>query len=136
MSQNTNTPPNYGQDNPNYGQENQYNSSGSDAYGSQSQQYQAGQPSPYGQPGQYQQTSQYQQGPNPVDTGSIGWAVLGFFIPIVGLVLWLVWKDQRPNDSRMSRNGFLASLIVGVVLMIIWFIIVAIVAASGSMSMS
>lgn len=86
--------------------------------------------------GQYQQASQYQQGANPVDTGSIGWAVLGFFVPIVGLVLWLVWKDQRPNDSRMSRNGFLAALIVFVVLMIIWFIIVAIVAASASMSVS
>ncbi len=59
------------------------------------------------------------------DSGSFGWAVLGFFIPIVGLILWLVWRDTRPRDARMSRNGFIAGLIVGVVVSIIYAVAMA-----------
>ena len=49
------------------------------------------------------------------DSGSFGWAVLGFFIPIVGLILWLVWMRTRPRDSKMSRNGFIVGLALAVV---------------------
>lgn len=52
--------------------------------------------------------------PTATDTGSFGWAVLGFFVPIAGLILWLVWKDTRPRDSARARNGFVAGLVVGV----------------------
>lgn len=66
------------------------------------------------------------------DTGSFGWAVLGFFIPIVGLILWLVWKDTRPKDSIQSRNGFIAGLIVGVIFSIIYTIAMgALIASAG-----
>jgi len=66
------------------------------------------------------------------DTGSFGWAVLGFFIPIVGLILWLVWKDTRPKDSIQSRNGFIAGLIVSVVFSIIYTIAMgALIASAG-----
>ena len=66
----------------------------------------------------------------PVDKGSFGWAVLGFFLPIVGLILWLVWKDTRPLDSRRSRNGFIVGLIVSVVFTIIYSIFAASMLAS------
>jgi heme/copper-type cytochrome/quinol oxidase subunit 2 len=64
------------------------------------------------------------------DKGSIGWAVLGFFIPLVGLILWLVWKDTRPNDSKQSRNGFLVSIALSVVIWIITLIISAVAAST------
>lgn len=68
------------------------------------------------------------------DTGSMGWAVLGFFFPLVGLILWLVWKDTRPKDSIQSRNGFIVGVIVGVVLGIIYSVVMAMTVASiGSM---
>ncbi|MDR1266101.1 MAG: PLD nuclease N-terminal domain-containing protein [Propionibacteriaceae bacterium] len=51
---------------------------------------------------------------NPADTDSVGWAVLGFFVPLVGLILWLVWQRDRPNNSRRARNGFIAGTIVQV----------------------
>ncbi|KFI54167.1 hypothetical protein [Bifidobacterium callitrichos] len=57
----------------------------------------AAQPQAYpNQPQAPQYAPQYQQQPgyapyppqaNPADTGSFGWAVLGFFIPVVGLIL-------------------------------------------------
>ena len=36
----------------------------------------------------------YGQPTQPEDKGSFGWAVLGFFIPLVGLILYFVWKIQ------------------------------------------
>ena len=38
--------------------------------------------------------------PPVVDNGGLGWGILGCCIPIVGLVLWLVWKDQNPGQPR------------------------------------
>lgn len=38
--------------------------------------------------------------PPVVDNGGLGWGILGCCIPIVGLVLWLVWKDQKPRTAR------------------------------------
>jgi len=49
------------------------------------------------------------------DPGGFGWAVLAFFIPIIGLVLWLVWRKTKPQPSKMSRNGFIASIALAVV---------------------
>lgn len=60
-----------------------------------------------------------------VDKGSFGWAVLGFFVPLAGLILWLVWKDTRPLDSRKSRNGFIAGMVVSIVVSVIYSIVVA-----------
>ena len=55
------------------------------------------------------------------DTGSVGWCVLGFCIPIVGLILWLVWKDQKPNNARQAGVGALACVIISVVFYVILF---------------
>lgn len=62
------------------------------------------------------------QNSNPADTGSAGWAVLGFFIPIVGLILYLVWRDTEPKNAKMAGKGALISAIVYVVLIIILLI--------------
>ena len=47
------------------------------------------------------------------DSGSIGWAILGFFIPIVGLVLFLVWKNTKPNCAKMAGVGALVGFCLG-----------------------
>ena len=46
---------------------------------------------------------------------SIGWAILGFLIPIVGLILWLVWADEKPESAKMSGIGALASILLSIV---------------------
>lgn len=58
-----------------------------------------------------------------VDTGSFGWGVLGFFIPLVGLILYLVWKPTRPKDAAMAGKGALISVIASVVLLVLSIII-------------
>ena len=51
-----------------------------------------------------------------VDSGSIGWGLLGFCIPIVGLVLFIVWKDDKPKSAKKAGIGALISVITTVVL--------------------
>jgi len=53
------------------------------------------------------------------DDGSIGWAILGFFIPIVGLILWAVWHSEKPKSAKMAGIGALISVIIGVVFWIV-----------------
>ena len=106
----------------------------------------AAQPQAYQEPQQQapQYAPQYQQQPgyapyppqaNPADTGSFGWAVLGFFIPVVGLILWLVWKDTQPKNAHRAGKGALVSVIVVVAIYVLIFV-VAIIAgvAAGSTS--
>lgn len=79
--------------------------------------------SPNGQ-AQPVQSAQVVLQPTAQDNGSFGWAVLGFFVPIVGLILYLVWKTEKPLSARRAGMGALVSVIVGVVITVIWFILV------------
>lgn len=45
------------------------------------------------------------------DDGSFWWSVLGCCIPIVGLVLYLVWKDEKPKTAKAAGKGALAFVI-------------------------
>ncbi len=67
--------------------------------------------------------------PAVVDNGGIGWGILGFCIPIVGLVLFLVWKDQKPKTAKAAGIGALIAVIVGV----LWYVLVAIIGAATYM---
>ena len=51
--------------------------------------------------------------PNVVDNGGFGWGLLGCCIPIVGLVLWLVWKDQKPRTAKAAGIGALVAVGLG-----------------------
>jgi uncharacterized membrane protein YvbJ len=41
-----------------------------------------------------------------------GYAVLGFFVPVVGLILYLIWKDERPKAALSAGKGALISVIL------------------------
>ena len=62
------------------------------------------------------------------DASSIGFAILGFFFPIVGLILFLIWKDQFPLKAKSCGKGALIGAIVVVVFSIISAILTAILA--------
>lgn len=64
--------------------------------------------------------------PPVVDNGGIGWGVLGCCIPIVGLVLFLVWKDTKPKTAKAAGIGAL----VAVVLYVLYYLLI-IVAGIG-----
>ncbi len=56
------------------------------------------------------------------DNGGILWGLLGCCIPIVGLVLFLVWKDTKPKTAKAAGIGALVS----VILIVVWYILMAV----------
>lgn len=57
--------------------------------------------------------------PNPNDVPSAGFNALAFFFPIVGLILYLVWKDETPKRAKAIGKWALISVIIGVVVYIL-----------------
>jgi len=70
------------------------------------------------------------------DSDAVGWGFLGFFFPIVGFILWLVWKNDYPKRSRASGIGCLVSVVLGVVAVLFWYVfVIGLIGASlGSVS--
>ncbi len=52
----------------------------------------------------------------PVDSGHIGWGVLGFFFPIVGWILYFVWKNTKPQTAKVAGIGGLIGFALNIVL--------------------
>lgn len=57
---------------------------------------------------------------NTNDNGGFLWGLLGCCIPLVGLILFLVWKDNKPKTAKAAGIG----AIVGVVLCVIYYILI------------
>lgn len=57
------------------------------------------------------------------DNGGFLWGLLGCCIPVVGLILFLVWKDQKPKTAKAAGIGALISVIAAVAFYIIVFVI-------------
>ena len=58
--------------------------------------------------------------PAVADAPNMGFAVLGFFIPLVGLILYLINKDTAPKKAKSAGKGALIGFIASVVLGIIY----------------
>lgn len=61
--------------------------------------------------------------PPTVDNGGFLWGLLGCCIPLVGLILFLVWKDTKPRTSKAAGIGALTGVIIGVVFYVLIFIL-------------
>ena len=55
----------------------------------------------------------------PTDKGGFGWGLLGFCIPLAGLILFLVWKGEKPKTAKAAGIGALVSVIISVVFYVI-----------------
>lgn len=63
---------------------------------------------------------------------TVGWGILGFFIPIVGFILWLIWKDEHPARAKSAGIGCLVSICLGVVGVILYVVLVFVILGFGS----
>ena len=86
---------------------------------------------------QMQPNYQYQPVNNPVYTnnvqrndGNIGWGFLGFFVPVIGLVLFCVWKDEQPLNAKYAGMGALISTILSVVFVVLYFVFIFVMIAA------
>lgn len=58
------------------------------------------------------------------EEGSFGWGVLGFLIPLAGLVIFLVWNNEKPKSAKSAGLGALIRVILSIILVIVIFIFV------------
>ena len=65
-----------------------------------------------------------QNNTNPQDAPNAGFAVLSFFLPVVGLILWLVWMNTSPLKAKSCGKGALIGVIAWVVLWLIYAVII------------
>jgi uncharacterized membrane protein YvbJ len=70
---------------------------------------------------------------NIAEGSTFGWGVLGFFVPICGLVLYLVWKDSKPLSAKAAGRGALIQVIVAsaIYFLYIMFVILMIILVLG-----
>jgi len=66
------------------------------------------------------------------DAPSGGFATLGFFFPVVGLILYLVWKPQTPLKARSAGKGALIGVITYFVVIILFYVLLLMLARSLS----
>lgn len=69
--------------------------------------------------------------PAVVDNGGFGWGLLGCCIPLVGLILFLVWKDTKPKTAKAAGKGALVCVIAYVVLYLLIIVLGAIAGAAA-----
>lgn len=64
------------------------------------------------------------------DRSSFGFALLSFLIPLLGLILWLAWRDRLPRRARSCGKGALISVclpfvfLLGVIVLYIVFLVI------------
>lgn len=64
------------------------------------------------------------------DSLSLEFAIFGFFIPIVGLILFLIYEEKKPKRAKSAVKGALIGFITEIVLAIILVILYVVFATS------
>lgn len=53
------------------------------------------------------------------DHKSFGWGLIGFLFPIIGLILYLVWRDDRPLRAKSVGKGALTCVIIPIIIIVV-----------------
>ena len=61
--------------------------------------------------------------PKKDEGNTFGWGVLGFFVPIVGLILFIVWFNSRKKASKAAGIGALIGVIKNIIIIILCYAI-------------
>ena len=64
------------------------------------------------------------------DAPNTGFAILGFLIPLVGLILYLVYKDTAPLKAKSAGKGALIGVIVSVAVSVFYSIVMGVIFSS------
>lgn len=65
------------------------------------------------------------------NNNSFGWGVLGFFVPLAGLILFIMWSSTRKDDARAAGIGALINTILNVIFIIFYMIIIFMITAGA-----
>ena len=61
------------------------------------------------------------------DQPNFGLAVLSFFIPLVGLILFACWNSSYPLKAKSCAKGALIGFIVGIVFSVLCYVFLVVV---------
>ena len=65
--------------------------------------------------------------PNSKDSNSAGWWWLGFFLPMVGLILFIVWSGDYPLKAKKAGWGALIGFAASVITIILLYALIFII---------
>lgn len=74
----------------------------------------------------------YPYPPQVNDKKSTGLNIISFFIPLVGLIIYLTQKDQTPIKAKAAGKAALIGFILGIVVSIIYTIAMVLFVSAGS----
>ena len=66
----------------------------------------------------YENTNNYQK-PIMEEKNTFWWGVLGFFIPVAGLIIFLIWLHERPKSAKSAGIGALIRTVLTIGMIII-----------------
>lgn len=70
------------------------------------------------------------------EEASAWWGVLGFFFPIVGVILFAVWYGEKPDHSKKAGIGAIIggiiSIILSIIVTILWIFLIKEIMENGS----
>lgn len=46
------------------------------------------------------------------DYGGISWGILGYFVPMAGIILFFIWKNEKPKTAKALLIGAIIGFIV------------------------
>lgn len=64
------------------------------------------------------------------DRSSFGFALLGFFIPLAGLIFFLVYESKKPKRAKSAGKGALIGFVTEIILLIIFVVLYVVLTAS------
>jgi DNA-directed RNA polymerase subunit RPC12/RpoP len=62
---------------------------------------------------------------------SWAWGILGYFVPLVGLILFIVWNDTRKKDAKAAGIGALIKTILSFVILVFYIVFIILLGASS-----
>ena len=65
------------------------------------------------------------------EKNSFLWGILGFFVPIVGLILFILWNNTKKKSAKAAGLGALIRVIVTIFFVILFFIFFAFAIVTG-----
>ena len=64
------------------------------------------------------------------DRSSFGFALLGFFVPLAGLIFFLIYESKKPKRAKSAGKGALIGFITEIILSIVVVILYVVLTAS------
>lgn len=67
------------------------------------------------------------------DKGGFLWGALGCCIPIVGLILFLVWRTDKPNTAKSTGIGAIVGAVLTVLFYVFYFVLIIGLGVAGEL---